>query len=245
MDAADQKLIAEFEELTRSLEDLLRTLATDLGSENFESSETKETSFIDLINFSTLPSDQKKVCHRARKLRNFYAHKNGNKLAVPDGSLVRSLRLLVERLTHIPTLATINWRTEFVWVTPESHFGEAVSKLVHGDFDQLPVLCDSKAVGYFTTTSVAKSVHDGLDIGGAVVEATTVASVERHWDPVGNSIIDRTTALPIVIRRLFDLSRGRTEVLLVKSGSRYCGILTPFDIGALSDCLANHISSVA
>ena len=90
MDAADQKLIAEFEELTRSLEDLLRTLATDLGSENFESSETKETSFIDLINFSTLPSDQKKVCHRARKLRNFYAHKNGNKLAVPDGSLVRS-----------------------------------------------------------------------------------------------------------------------------------------------------------
>lgn len=245
MDAADQRLIAEFEELTRSLEDLLRTLATDLGSGDLQSSETKETPFVDLINYSALPNDQKKVCHRARKLRNFYAHKNGNKLAVPDGSLVTSLRSLVERLTHIPTLTTIDWRTEFVWVAPESHFGDAVSKLVHGDFDQLPVMSESKPVGYFTTTSVAKSVHDGLDTGGAVVEATTVASVERHWDPVGNSVIDRTTALPIVLRRLFDLSRGRTEVLLVKSGTRYCGILTPFDIGALSDSLANHISSIA
>lgn len=232
-------LVTEFDHCFRSIEQFLRE--SWLIDNSVDESEVADASLADLISESALTAQQKKICHQARRLRNFFQHKNGDRYSTPDVDLVKNLRDIREKLASMPTLASINWRKEMVTVKPSDDFDGALRKLVHGDYDQLPIFDGDLPVGFFSSTTVAKSVHDGLDVGGAVVQATTVSSLDRHWDPFDGNVVDRASSLPNVVNRLFRLSSGKNEALLVKQGNSFCGVLTPFDIGILSEHILDHM----
>lgn len=240
MDRDKLRLVETFDQCIRSIEQILRE-SWAIDNVDNGTLPVDEISLAELISESALTFQQKKTCHQARQLRNFFQHKNGDRFSTPDSDLVQDLVRIKERLKSIPTLSSINWRTDMVTVGPNDEFDKALQLLVHGDFDQLPIFDGDTPIGFFSSSTVSRSVHDGLDAGGAVVQATTVRSLERHWDPYNDHVVDRASKLPNVVNRLYRLSRGRTEALLVRQGTTFCGVLTPFDIGILNEHLDEHM----